>query len=140
MLATVLEVPLPATTTRSPRRTRPLATVPEKPRKSEFGRLTHCTGKRNGFKDASGPVSIVSSTCNSVGPRYQGVARLAAVTLSPKRADMGIAVNDLNDRPDANLTKSATISSKTPWSNSTRSILLTASTTCATPSSEQIVA
>jgi hypothetical protein len=72
-----------ATTTWSPGRTRPLATVPQIPRKSEFGRLTHCTGKRNGLSAAGDAISIDSRQCISVGPRYHGMAGLATVTLSP---------------------------------------------------------
>ena len=36
--------------TLSPLRIRPEATVPQKPRKSRFGRLTNCTGKRKSIR------------------------------------------------------------------------------------------
>jgi len=46
--ATVLSRPEGSTRTRSPGRTVPPTTMPEKPRKSWSGRLTHCTGIRKG--------------------------------------------------------------------------------------------
>ena len=46
-------LPDEATTIRSPGLTLPEATVPENPRKSRFGRLTHCTGKRNGLSSSA---------------------------------------------------------------------------------------
>ena len=46
--ATVVCRPEPATTIGSPLATRPLAIVPATPRKSRWGRLIHCTGRRNG--------------------------------------------------------------------------------------------
>ncbi len=48
------------TRTLSPRRIVPLAIVPAKPRKSWFGRLTHCTGRRNGLVCRSSSISTDS--------------------------------------------------------------------------------
>jgi hypothetical protein len=76
-------LPEAATTTWSPAAMRPEATVPEKPRKSRFGRFTHCTGKRNGFSAASDSMSTASRCSTSVGPCYQGVLPDFTVTLSP---------------------------------------------------------
>ena len=42
----------------------PQTMVPEKPRKSRFGRLTHCTGMRNGRAERLSPTSMVSR-CSS---------------------------------------------------------------------------
>ena len=67
------------------------ATVPAKPRKSRLGRLTHCTGKRNGLPRARVSTSTVSRCASSVGPRYQGVFGDGSMTLSPNRAEIGIA-------------------------------------------------
>ena len=72
-----------ATTTGSPGFTMPLTIVPAKPRKSRFGRFTHCTGMRNGLDTSSLSTSTVSRWSSSVGPSYQGVRSLAAMTLSP---------------------------------------------------------
>ena len=44
----------------SPTLALPLAIVPAKPRKSELGRLTHCTGMRNGLPARSSSTSTVS--------------------------------------------------------------------------------
>ena len=55
----------------------PPAIRPEKPRKSRFGRLTHCTGMRNG----ASPRGVASTrrfrdARISAGPRYQGMLPL----------------------------------------------------------------
>ena len=55
----------------------PLAIVPEKPRKSRFGRLTHCTGMRNGAAARSSPTSTVSRCSSRCGPSYHGVRAAA---------------------------------------------------------------
>ena len=49
---TVPTVVFPDGSTRmaAPAATEPLAIEPEKPRKSRFGRFTHCTGNRNGLR------------------------------------------------------------------------------------------
>ncbi len=85
-------LPDAATTTLSPSRIDPDTTVPEKPRKSRFGRFTHCTGKRNGFSVRLCSASTPSRYSSSVGPSYQRIRSERAVTLSPKRADNGIGV------------------------------------------------
>ena len=52
--------------------------VPAKPRKSECGRLTHCTGSRNGFAARSSSTSTVSRYSSRCGPRIPGRAGAAA--------------------------------------------------------------
>ena len=70
-----------------------------------------------------------------LGPSYQGVSALGAVVmLSPLNPEIGIAVNVSMPMLAANARYSATIASKTDCSYQTRSILLTASTTCRMPS------
>ncbi len=60
MRATVLSLPEGSTRRRSPVRTDPPTMRPEKPRKSRFGRFTHCTGMRNGPFGRSSAISTVS--------------------------------------------------------------------------------
>jgi len=94
MRATVLSRPDGNTRTRSPGFTTPPTMRPEKPRKSRFGRLTHCTGMRKGPRcTRSLSISTVSRCSISVGPPYQGVLALGSVMLSPFSADIGIATN-----------------------------------------------
>ena len=57
---------------RSPGRIDPEATVPEKPRKSRSGRLTHCTGKRKGLPARACSTSSVSRYSISVRPVVPG--------------------------------------------------------------------
>ena len=73
--------PEPATTTGSPTLTVPTTTVPEKPRKAASGRLTHCTGKRNGAVSPRPLTSTVSRWASSDGPSYQGVRLLERATV-----------------------------------------------------------
>ena len=47
--------------------------MPAKPRKSRLGRLTYCTGKRNGRSCRPCSISTVSRCSSSVGPAYQGM-------------------------------------------------------------------
>ena len=138
--ATELGRPDAATTMRSPTATRPEATVPVKPRKSPFGRLTHCTGKRSGAPSASRPVSTASRWASRAGPPYQGVRALRLATLSPSRADIGIATTEWKASGAAKLAKAASISRKRASEKSTRSILFTASTTWRMPSRETMAA
>ena len=60
MRATLLARPEGRATTASPGLIEPLAIEPENPRKSRFGRLTHCTGKRNGASLSSAPPASTS--------------------------------------------------------------------------------
>jgi hypothetical protein len=85
-----------ATTILSPALIEPDATVPEKPRKSRFGRFTHCTGKRNDFCASAWSTSTPSRYSSSVGPSYQRMRSERDVTLSPKRAESGIGVIEAN--------------------------------------------
>ena len=81
----------------------PLAICPANPRKSRFGRFTHWIGSRRLWRcsrDSSS--SQVSRNCISVGPRYQGMAALGAVMLSPPSADSGIEVMSVKPMRDAN--------------------------------------
>ena len=120
--------------------TAPLAIVPAKPRKSRCGRLTHCTGRRNGAARRSSldldPLRDDASRC---GPSNQGVFALRAETLSPKRAEIGIGSIERKPSGLAKSAKSATMSRNIASSKSTRSILLTASTTWRMPSSETMI-
>ena len=93
-------LPEAATTTWSPGATRPAAMVPAKPRKSRFGRFTHCTGKRKGFDPRSCATSTGSRCSISVGPLYQGMLPERAVTLSPKRALIGTGTMDRKPSSD----------------------------------------
>ena len=140
MRATAVARPDAATTTRSPTATRPLATVPVKPRNSASGRLTHCTGKRSGASAASRSVSTVSRWASSAGPAYQGVRGLRLATLSPSRADSGIGTMEWKARGAAKAANAASISRKRASEKSTRSILFTASTTWRMPSSDTMAA
>ena len=74
MRATAVSFPDGMTRTFAPGRTDPLVTNPEKPRKSAFGRLTHCTGIRNGCAAGPASISTFSRWASSVGPAYQGAA------------------------------------------------------------------
>ena len=60
MRATRLSRPDGTTRIFSPWLTVPLTIVPAKPRKSRFGRLTHCTGRRNGWCCRRSSISTVS--------------------------------------------------------------------------------
>ena len=74
----------------SPWRITPEATVPQKPRKSRFGRLTYCTGKRRSIRLRSEAMCTVSRRCISVAPWYQGMFGLASTMLSPFSAEIGM--------------------------------------------------
>ena len=90
MPVTALVRPDEATTIGSPRLIRPPAIVPAKPRKSRCGRLTHCTGRRNGALRRSSSTSMRSRWSSRYGPSCQGVRGLSAEMLSPTRAEIGI--------------------------------------------------
>ena len=76
---------------------------PAKPRKSELGRFTHCTGSRNGASCIrSWSTSTVSRYSISVGPAYQGIASERSTTLSPRSAESGISVNSSSPSCSAN--------------------------------------
>src|ERR1039458_8135501 len=97
MSFTVVLMPMGSTTTCWPLRTMPLAICPLKPRKScsvlsvgSFGRLTHCTGKRNELMFQSLAMWTFSRWRSSVGPSYHGVNCEASTTLSPFNALMGM--------------------------------------------------
>ena len=107
--ATEDSCPEDATTMRSPGRTVPDTTVPESPRKSRFGRLTHCTGNRKGFCSRARAGSSVSRSSSSVGPSYQGERSDRIVTLSPKRADRGMDALEAKPSPRAKPRYSSTI-------------------------------
>ena len=109
MRATLEARPEPATVTASPGRTVPLATVPAKPLKSRFGRLTHCTGRRKGAPSAGGSTSAVSRIESRVPPRYQSIRPDRSDTLSPNRADTGTAVTAIGARSPAKARNSASM-------------------------------
>ena len=79
--------------------------------------------------------STVSRYSSSVGPSYQGVLSLASTTLSPASADTGMHWMSGSSIWRATVAYSRSISRKRSSANSTRSILLTASTTWRMPSS-----
>ena len=129
-------VPAGRTRTGSPGRIVPLTMRPEKPRKSRLGRLTHCTGRRKGRVAVSSSTWTVSRKPSSVGPWYQCMCELGATTLSPLSADTGMNVTSVRPMLSANVAVLASIWSNTAGDQSTRSILLTATTTRLMPSSE----
>src|SRR6516165_12751811 len=118
--------PKPATINSSPGAIAPDTILPEKPRNSAFGRFTHWTGKRNGSSLAPPETSTECRYSTRVGPRYHGIRADRLVTLSPYRADSGIALIEALPKPAANSEKPVAISSKQRSSKATRSILLTA--------------
>ena len=129
----------PATTS-SPGAIEPEMTVPAKPRKSPFGRLTHCTWKRNGRSLVSFEISTALRCPRRLGPSNHVIRADGSVTLSPNRAESGIACTDTPRNSAAKAKKPFAISSKRARSNPTRSILLTASTMWWMPSNEQVKA
>ena len=98
---TVLVRPDGRTLTVSPGRTVPPTIMPAKPRKSRSGRLTHCTGIRNGPLAASSWTSTDSRCASNGGPVYHGVCSLGSVTLSPTSADTGMQVMSESPMPAA---------------------------------------
>jgi len=91
---TVVSLPETPTTTRSP-----VAMLPrqqaEKPRKSRFGRFTHCTGKRNGFlrtHDRRPNLPDVSSSVDRCPVHVLG----APCDVVTRRADIGNGVMERN--------------------------------------------
>ncbi len=118
---------------RSPGDNVPLVNMPQKPRKSRLGRLTHCTGSRAGCDWAWSATSIVSSRLINVGPWYHGVFGLGDVMLSPCSADSGTDVIDSMPNGAAKARYSSSILRNTSAEKSTRSILLIASTTFLMP-------
>src|SRR6185312_10575629 len=74
------------------------------------------------------------------GPSYQGVRLLERATLSPSRAEIGTVSSERRLQGVANVSKARSISRKRRCEKSTRSILLTASTTSRMPSRWTIAA
>ena len=122
--------------TSSPLRTIPEATLPQKPRKSRLGRNTYCTGKRKSARLWSLSIWTVSRKSSKDIPAYHGVRSDLTTTLSPSKADSGIQVTSGMFNGAINSLYSLTISLKRSSEKSTRSILLTASTTCLIPNKE----
>ena len=122
--------------TSSPLRTTPEATLPQNPRKSRLGRSTYCTGKRKSAMFWSLPTLTVSRNPSSVGPSYHGVRSDFSTTLSPLSADSGMHCMSGMPRGLTKSMYSATMPSNVCLAKPTRSILLTASTTCFMPSSD----
>jgi MFS family permease len=119
-------------------RDRPEAIVPEKPRKSRFGRFTHCTGKRNGLLPRGRARPRRFRDARSASGRVPGrLARALGHVVAVARRD-----RDRRDRleAEAGLRRRRVVGddrSKDVSSKPTRSILLTASTTWRMPSSER---
>ena len=101
---TVVVLPDGRTRTASPGFTLPVAISPAKPRKSRLGRLTHCTGIRNGFCASTAERTSTVSRCSTkLGPPYQGVWALGAdVMLSPLNPEIGMAVKSSIPMDEAN--------------------------------------
>ncbi len=55
------------------------------------GRITYCTGNRNGASCGSGSTGTFSRCSSKVGPEYHGVFADFSTTLSPASADTGIS-------------------------------------------------
>ncbi|MNC43133.1 hypothetical protein D3C75_919810 [compost metagenome] len=95
----------------SPTRRLPAATLPAKPRKSRFGRFTHCTGMRNGARLARLSSSGALSRCSSrLGPWYQGMLALRSSRLSPLSAESGMQWMSVSPSLAAKARYSASIS------------------------------
>ena len=73
-------------------------------------------------------------------PSYHGMFLDRVTTLSPCSAEIGMTSRSGIDSLEANDVNSRAILSKTAWSQSTRSILLMASTMCGTRSSDRMTA
>ena len=136
MLFTLEVFPEGSAMTVSPLRTIPDATLPQKPRKSRFGRSTYCTGKRKSVKLWSLSICTVSRKSSKEIPLYHGVRSDLSTTLSPSSAERGIQFTSGIPNGSTNFLYSATISLNRSSEKSTRSILLTASTTCLIPSKD----
>ncbi len=98
--------------------------------------MTYCTGNRAPSASVGTTGSTVSRCPSSVGPSYHGIDDEGSTTLSPARADTGIAVTSAMSRAAASSANSALMASKRAPSWPTRSILLTATTTWGTRSSD----
>ena len=124
---------------RSPGFRTPEATVPAYPRKSRFscdcGRTTYCTGKRTSTRLRSLATCSRSRWLSSGAPSNQGMLVERVTTLSPLSAESGMKVRSRRRSREANSVNSRRIPSKTSSDQSTRSILLTQTTMCGTPSS-----
>ena len=119
--------------TLSPLRTIPEDIFPEKPLKSKLGRNTYCIGYLKSFKLWSLAMCTVSRKSSKAVPLYQGILSDLSTTLSPFKADNGMQLMSGMPNGVTNCLYSSTILSNTCWSYSTRSILLTAKTTCLMP-------
>src|SRR5579884_2399262 len=93
-----------------------------------MGLITHCTGKRRLSRSRSEAISTVSRCSSSSGPSYQGMLVEGSTTLSPCSAEIGITHR--SGSPSS--VSSAAISWNRSCDQSTRSILLTATTACGT--------
>ena len=120
----------------SPLRMMPLATFPQKPRKSRLGRSTYCTGKRKSCMLRSRSMGTVSRNWSRDVPSYQGVRPLFFTTLSPSFAERGKHVTSSMPSRWVRLRYSCFILLKTSSEKPTRSILLMARAMCLMPSSE----
>ncbi len=119
----------------------PLAIVPEKPRKSRCGRLTHCTGMRKGSAGAL----ILDIDRLEIGDERRAVipGRLVAarrdIVAEARRNRNGDDAREAERRGESGEILRRWCRTRARR-KSTRSILLTASTTCLMPSRETIAA
>ena len=143
MRAMRLARPDAATTISSPTRRGRRRSCPAKPRKSWFGRLTHCTGRRNGAAtDAAARRRRVSRCSSSAGRNTKACARLgvddvvAGARRDRDRRDVGEVDSSAANAREVGFDALETAPRRKP----TRSILFTASTTWRMPSSETMMA
>ena len=78
--------------TRSPAFTVPEAIVPANPRKSSDGRITYCTGMRNGATGEACSTRTFSSNSKIGAPLYQAAFAPRVTTFSPVSALTGTAI------------------------------------------------
>ena len=98
--------------------------------------MTYCTGSRVSIRFRSPDTCTFSRWCSNDVPSYQGAASERVTTLSPCSAEIGMTVTSVTSRRAANTSNSSRMRSNAAWSQSTRSILFTATTMCGTPRSE----
>ena len=103
---------------------------------ADCGRITVCTGSAKGSERVSCEESgRFSSQPSKEGPAYHGVASEVSTTLSPRSAETGMVCRSSTPSSSASACRSRSSASKASWASGTRSILLTATIRCGTPSS-----
>ncbi len=90
ILSTAVRRPEGSSTTESPGFTLPETIRPAKPRKPSCGRITICTGKRNGPWQSDAAGSMLSRYSSRADPPYHGIRADRSTTLSPSSALTGM--------------------------------------------------